>query len=226
MDRLFYLYLVSAIFGAGVILIDFFSNALSSFQSGDDNADGDADGEANGDELPETIDDTGDDDSPHQNSEDTAPENYDSRGSIIADYKKYNSKSILQFISFLRTLVYFCAGFGVIGSFALLTGESATSSLMWSLPVGIITVLLFKAFKKIQQKKLDSSFSEKELVNLKGEALLPIKGKSMGKVRLFFGSLSLERYAMAANSEEQIKKGDKIVISSTGENVVYVKRIS
>jgi membrane protein implicated in regulation of membrane protease activity len=144
----------------------------------------------------------------------------------MVDYQNHKAKGFLQFISFLRTLVYFCAGFGIVGIFALLTGESALSSLFWSIPVGAVTVLIFKLFKRIQQNKLDSSFSDKELVNMKGEALLPIVADQMGKVRIRFGSITVERYAKLASKDIPVKKGDRIVISSVDKEVVYVRSLN
>ncbi|PWE00941.1 NfeD family protein [Marinilabilia rubra] len=211
MDKLFYLYVVAAVFGAGVLLVDSFSSVLSSSQSGDDDGgdDLDADGEVD-------VDSEGGDDSDH----------YEADGSDLVDYQKYKAKGFLQFISFLRTLVYFCAGFGVTGVFAILTGESTLSSLLWSIPVGLGTVLVFKLFRRIQQNKLDSSFADKELVNMKGEALLPIEGQQMGKVRIQFGSLTLERYAKLASNNQSINKGDRIVISNVDKEVVYVRSLN
>lgn len=212
MDKLFYLYIVAGVFGAGVLLVDSFSSFLSSVRGGggDDGVgnDMDSDGEAD-------VDSDGDD-----------GDHYEADGSNLVDYQKHKAKGILQFISFLRTLVYFCAGFGVTGVFALLTGESSLSSLLWSVPVGIGTVLLFKLFRRIQQNKLDSSFSDKELINMKGEALLPIEGQQMGKVRIQFGSLTLERYAKLASNNHSIKKGDRIVISNVDKKVVYVRSLN
>ncbi|WP_462318605.1 hypothetical protein [Marinilabilia sp.] len=211
MDKLFYLYVVAAVFGAGVLLVDSFSSVLSSSQSGDDDGGGDdMDGDVEAD-----VDSEGDD-----------SDHYEADGSDLVDYQKYKARGFLQFVSFLRTLVYFCAGFGVTGVFAILTGESTLSSLLWSIPVGLGTVLVFKLFRRIQQNKLDSSFSDKELVNMKGEALLPIEGAQMGKVRIQFGSLTVERYAKLASNNPSIKKGDRIVISNVDKEVVYVRSLN
>ncbi|ASB49084.1 hypothetical protein [Alkalitalea saponilacus] len=221
MDQLIYLYITAGVFGAGVILVDFFTNAISSFQSGEDDGSS-SDNESsydNDSEGSDTLADTLDDMPSHPSGKNGE------KGSIIIDYKKRHSGVVLEFIRLLRTLVYFCAGFGLTGTFAILTGESIVSSLLWSVSVGFITVFLFKLFKRIQQRKLDSSFSDHELINLKGEALLPIEGSSMGKVRIFFGSLTLERYARTIPGEASIKKGDPILICKSEHDVVYVKRI-
>ncbi len=222
MDRLLYLYIFTGIFGVGVILVDLFTNAISSFQGdGEDGGDGD-DGEgddgddADGTRLSDIIDLS--DANPDSDSSPAV------QGSYMIDYRRHKTSTVLKFIGFLRTLVYFSAGFGIIGSFALLTGETRLSSLLWSLPVGLITVLIFKLFKRIQNKKLDSSFSEKELLHLKGEALLPIEGEAMGKVKINFGSVTLERYARLAYKDQPVQKGDAIVISKVDNEVVYIQK--
>jgi len=202
MDRLYYLYIVAGIFGAGVILIDFFSSVLSSFE--DDIDTGDEEGDASSDDA----------------------EHHSSDGSNLVDYTRYKARGFLQFISFLRVLVYFCAGFGITGIFALLTGESAVSSIIWSGFVGLGTVAIYKIFRKIQRNKLDSSFSDKELLNMKGEALLPMKGESLGKVKIFFGTMTVERYAKPASGEVDINKGDPVVISNVDKDVVYVRNLN
>jgi membrane protein implicated in regulation of membrane protease activity len=183
---------------------------LSSFEEG---GDGDVDAS---DSETDVNDTSGDDDGEH----------YDSDGSNLVDYHKYKARGLLQFIAFLRTLVYFCAGFGVTGIFALLTGESTLSSLLWSAFVGLGTVGIYKVFRKIQRNKLDSSFSDRELLNMKGEALLPMSGDSMGKVRIHFGSITVERYAKSASKETSIKKGEAIVISNVDSDVVYVRNLN
>jgi membrane protein implicated in regulation of membrane protease activity len=219
MDRLLYLYIFTGMFGIGVILVDLFTNAISSFQ-GDGEDGGDGDGEDADDARLSDIIDISDVDSPDAGS------TQEIQGSYMVDYRRHKYSTVLKFIGFLRTLVYFSAGFGIIGTFALLTGESRLSSLLWSVPVGLITVLIFKLFKRIQNRKLDSSFSEKELLHLTGEALLPIEGDAMGKVKINFGSVTLERYAKLAFKNAPVQKGDAIVISQVDSDVVYVQKQS
>ncbi|GAO28005.1 hypothetical protein [Geofilum rubicundum] len=217
MDRLLYLYIFTGMFGVGVILVDLFTNAISSFQGdGEDGGDGE---DADDTRLSDLID-LSDADSPD------AGTTQEIQGSYMVDYRRHKYSTVLKFIGFLRTLVYFSAGFGIIGTFALLTGESRISSLLWSIPVGLITVLIFKLFKRIQNKKLDSSFSENELLHLKGEALLPIEGDAMGKVKINFGSVTLERYAKLAFKNTPVQKGDAIVISKVDSDVVYIQKQS
>ena len=220
MDRLLYLYIATGVFGIGVIIVDFFTNAISSFQTdgGDGYGADDGDGDANGDDG----DDSNDSDQHHDTRISDVLRHGD--GSYMVDYKRHKSSMVLEFIGWLRTLVYFAAGFGIIGTFAILTGESRISSLLWSIPVGLVTVLIFKAFKHIQNKKLDSSFTERELINLSGEALLSIEGASMGKVRITFGSMTLERYAKLASADSPVKKGDKVVICNVDNDVVYIQK--
>ncbi len=223
MDQLLYLYIATGIFGIGVIIVDFFTNAISSFQTegGDGYSANDGDDGDDGD-----VSDDGDDSDNSDDNHDTRISDvlHTDKGSYMVDYKRHKSSMVLEFIGWLRTLVYFAAGFGIIGTFAILTGESRISSLLWSIPVGLVTVLIFKAFKHIQNKKLDSSFTERELLNLPAEALLSIEGASMGKVRITFGSMTLERYAKLASADSPVKKGDKVVICNVDNDVVYIQK--
>lgn len=222
MDRLLYLYIASGVFGLGVILVDFFTNAISSFQTDGGDADGD-DGGDDGDEGEESA--------PRMRELTDLAEGPDSdgdsprdKGSYITDYHRPRTSRVLKFIGYLRTLIYFCAGFGIIGSFALLTGESRLSSLLWSIPVGGITVLIFKLFKRIQNKQLDSSFSDRDFLDQGGENLLPLRPKEMGKVRIHFGKLQIERYARLAEGAAPLQKGDPIRVVRVDQEVVYVQK--
>ena len=220
MDRLLYLYIFTGIFGIGVILVDLFTNAISSFQGDGDDGDNGHSGDGHDDTSLSDVIDLSDAESADADADDM----HSVKGSYIVDYKRHKSSIVLEFIGLLRTIVYFSAGFGIIGTFALLTGESRISSLLWSIPVGLITVLIFKLFKRIQNKKLDSSFSEKELLHLKGKALLPIEGDAMGKVKINFGSVTLERYAKLAFKNAPVQKGDAIVVSKVDSGVVYIQK--
>ena len=222
MDRLLYLYIATGVFGIGVIVVDFFTNAISSFQTDGGDGDGHSADDGDGDDDGDQSDDG--DDSHHNHDTRISDVLHHDKGSYMVDYKRHKSSMVLEFIGWLRTLVYFAAGFGIIGTFAILTGESRISSLLWSIPVGLVTVLIFKAFKHIQNKRLDSSFTERELLNLTGEALLSIEGSSMGKVRITFGSMTLERYAKLASADSPVQKGDKVVICNVDKDVVYIQK--
>lgn len=223
MDRLLYLYIASGVFGLGVILVDFFTNAISSFQTDGDDG-GDADGEDDGEESAPRMRELADLAEGPDGESDADGDSPRDKGSYIVDHYRPRTSIVLKFIGILRTLVYFCAGFGIIGSFALLTGESRLSSLLWSLPVGAITVLIFKLFKRIQNKQLDSSFDHREFLNQSGENLLPLKALEMGKVRIRFGSLEIERYARLAEGAAPLQKGDPIRVVRVDQEVVYVQK--
>ncbi len=226
MDRLLYLYLATGIFGAGVIIVLFLSNAFASFGDGDEGpADSEFGDDSSDDGFSDDASDTDGNDG-FDDSDDISSDDGDSENSTnyVVDYNRYRSRGILQFMSTLRTMVFFCVGFGTVGSFALLTGESRISSLIWSIPVGIVTVLIFHFFKNMQQKKLDSSIQDKELIQQRGTALLPFSGSSIGKVKITFGSLQIERYAKCSSPDDSIAKGDPVIVQSTDDEYVYVKK--
>ena len=60
--------------------------------------------------------------------------------------------SILSILAYLRSLVYFCLGFGPMGLFSLATDVSGTKSLFWSVPTGIGAAILARLFFRFQRK--------------------------------------------------------------------------
>ncbi|MFW5807714.1 MAG: hypothetical protein ACOC2H_08950 [Spirochaetota bacterium] len=227
MERLLYLYLASGIFGAGVTLVLFFTSAFGAVTDGTADGENDiADGETMADSTADTADDGSiDDDGGEEFTADDDMYEHSPSGSYVLDYNRHRGNTILYIMGKLRTLVFFCAGFGTVGTFAILTGESPLSSIIWSIPVGVVTVLIFQFFKNLQQKSLDSSFSDQELVNLQGSALLPLSDGSPGKVRISFGRLEVVRYANVHKPDVTIEKGDRIRVVRVDDDFVYVDKM-
>lgn len=227
MDLLLTIYIATAIFGFGIVLIDLVS-AVSGATDGDDgHADGhsgDSDGDAdfNGDADGDADGGADGDGDGHEGDHDGASEAHAAHdGSHMTHPKKYNKNIIFRILGAMRSLVYFSFGFGSIGWFALATGKSVISSLIWSVSVGIIITVLAKLLRRIQRTELDSQFKNEEIIMSKADVLVSIRNGQMGKVRIHVGSSYVERYAKSSNPAIDIEKGTEVrVIDITKEYVI------
>ena len=120
---------------------------------------------------------------------------------------------VLSFLRWLRTLVYFCLGFGPFGLAAGAFGSGPVGSLVWSLAGGVSMSVLARLFFRFQRTRLDSSLHDEELLMEPGTVIVPIAAGSMGKVRVLFGQSVTERYARAEDGSEEFASGDRVVIS-------------
>ncbi len=131
---------------------------------------------------------------------------------------------VLSFLRWLRTLVYFCLGFGPFGLAAGAFGSGPVGSLVWSLAGGVSMSVLARLFFRFQRTRLDSSLHDEELLMEPGTVIVPIAAGSMGKVRVLFGQSVTERYARAEDSSEEFASGEQVVISRITQQCVYVRR--
>ena len=131
---------------------------------------------------------------------------------------------VLSFLRWLRTLVYFCVGFGPFGLAAGAFGSGPVGSLLWSLAGGVSMSILARQFFRFQRTRLDSSLRDEELLMEPGTVIVPIAAGSMGKVRVLFGQSVTERYARAEEQSEAFGAGDRVVISRVTEQCVYVRK--
>jgi membrane protein implicated in regulation of membrane protease activity len=131
---------------------------------------------------------------------------------------------VLSFLRWLRTLVYFCLGFGPFGLAAGAFGSGPVGSVLWSLAGGVSMSVLARLFFRFQRTRLDSSLHDEELLMEPGSVIVPIAAGGMGKVRVLFGQSVSERYARAENGSDEFASGDRVVISRVTEECVYVRR--
>ena len=132
--------------------------------------------------------------------------------------------SVLSFLRWARSLVYFCLGFGPFGLAAGAFGSGATGRLMWSLFGGVATAILARQFFRFQRTRLDSSLQDEELLMESATVIVPIAAGGMGKVRVHFGQSVAERYARAEQADQGFAMDDRVVISQVTEQCVYVRR--
>ena len=131
---------------------------------------------------------------------------------------------VLSFLRWLRTLVYFCLGFGPFGLAAGAFGSGPVASLVWSLAGGVSMSVLARLFFRLQRTRLDSSLHDEELLMERGTVIVPIAAGGMGKVRVLFGQSVTERYARAEDGAQAFASGDRVVVSRITEQCVYVRR--
>ena len=131
---------------------------------------------------------------------------------------------VLSFLRWLRTLVYFCLGFGPFGLAAGAFGSGPVASLIWSLAGGVSMSVLARLFFRFQRTRLDSTLHDEELLMEPGTVIVPIAAGSMGRVRVHFGQSVTDRYARAEDETEEFASGDRVVIARITEQCVYVRR--
>ena len=131
---------------------------------------------------------------------------------------------VLSMLRLVRTLIYFCLGFGPFGLAAGWFGSGPAGSLIWSLAGGVSMSVLARLFFRFQRTRLDSTLHDDELLMEPGTVIVPIAAGSMGKVRVLFGQSVAERYARAEDQAEEFGAGARVVISRVTEQCVYVRR--
>jgi membrane protein implicated in regulation of membrane protease activity len=228
------LYIGAAIFGIGVISLDFLG--ILGEHQGDDSADGafdlDVDGGAEGDfadGFALDVDASGGDLSTDGPGVQIGGSDFDAgdatTGHTLGDgaYTRKNAGHLaLQLMAYLRLLVYFAAGFGPTGWVALSTGRGALNSLMWASVAGIISLLLAQAFFRLQQSNTDSTLHVQELLRQQATVTIPLSHREMGKVRVQIGMSVTEQYALASRPDLSFKSGDKVLITRVTDECVYV----
>lgn len=131
---------------------------------------------------------------------------------------------LLSMLRYARIGVYFALGFGPVGLVAVATGSSPLASLAWALPGGIASAWLARAFFRFQQRDVDSSIREAELLLERARVIVPLSHRTMGKVRVSIGQIVLERYALAEDEWETFRADDLVEIVRVTDDCVYVQR--
>ena len=131
---------------------------------------------------------------------------------------------VLLMLRYLPTLVYFALGFGPLGLAAEATGAGILGSLASAVPGGLVAAWLAQAFWRWQQRDVDSSVREHELLLERARVLVPLSSTAMGKVRLRVGPMLVERYALAEDEWEAFRTNDVVEIVRVTDECVYVRR--
>lgn len=220
------IYIGTAVFGIGVTIVDMLGFIGNNEGEGDaevadgihgEDVDGDfdADGDAHGDHHG---DDFGHDDGDAE-GDDTHGEDDLSK---IAHDRKGVKNPLLNLLSLLRSAVYFSMGFGPVGIVAILVGYKGVTNLFWSIPVGIIALVITKSVRKIQANKLDSQLKDSELIMAEAEVIVSIKPGMMGKVRVKLDRGVTDRYARAEEKSKGYPVESKVRVVNISEECLFV----
>ncbi|WP_455382713.1 NfeD family protein [Salinispira pacifica] len=228
MGWLLSVYIGAAVFGVGVTLVDLLGllgshegdHAGSSDQDagghGDDDFGGNAgeSAEAASPELDAAPEALADHDAADQN------ENVES---VTGHDRPERRSYVLRLLTIVRSIIYFCLGFGPVGWFALATTGSAVTSLYWSVPVGVVALFGTRALRRFMRRELNSEISTSELLMERGVVIVSIGAGELGRVRIKLGDVYVERFARAASPETAIHAGTTVRVTDVSEECVYVE---
>lgn len=132
-------------------------------------------------------------------------------------------RGIIGILRYIRTFIYFCAGFGPTGLAAGLFGYGTGSKFLWALGTGAIVAVIARALFRFQHQDLDSTIAQHELLAERAEVTVPISGGKMGKVRLRVGVSVVEKFAVAAEPTDSFARGALVRIIETNNDCVTVE---
>jgi len=216
MGWLLSLYITTTVFGVGVTLVDLFGGfGARSEDTSDGEASAAVDEAAVGDEgtAGEESDTEGAD-------EDGA----DDRVSVVAHDQRQRGNAVIRILSVARSVVYFSLGFGPVGLFATLRGESVGIGLAWSIPVGVGVMIGTRLLRKVLRQEIDSQFKGEDFIMERGKVIVSIGQGQIGKVRIDVGGVYADRYAKAKNNEEDIPAGAGVRVVDVTDEYIYVEK--
>ena len=208
-------YIGCTLFSVSITVLDFLGFLSGSQDDGGDAADARDAGDAQGGEVEHggMSFDT-----------DLPPDEVHSGKTAPADITHPTGRvAVLSVLSYLRSLVYFCLGFGPTGWVAITLGNSAVKSLIWAVPAGMAAFVLAQAFFRFQRTDTDSSLQSEELYFQRATVIVPLTHDTMGKVRVRVGMNVTEQYALAAEPNTQFEKGDTVWVTNVTPECVYVE---
>lgn len=159
-----------------------------------------------------------------QGDHDGAGESAD-HGAVADDDAPTDARTpLLSILRYLRMAVYFALGFGPLGLVAQVAGATALGSLAWAAPGGIAAAVLAHRFFRFQQRDVDSTVRDEELLFEHAGVIVPLSSTAMGKVRVKLGQAVVERYALAEDAGDTFRTGEVVEIVRVEDNCVYVRR--
>ncbi|MFP4375920.1 MAG: hypothetical protein ACLFP4_02650 [Spirochaetales bacterium] len=203
MNWLLSLYIGATVFGAGITLIDLMGVLGGEQADGEADADGEIDGDA------DAADDAGGEHPP----------------SVLGHDRRRPGDRILALLSLLRTLVYFCLGFGPVGWFAVATGEALGATLAWSFGAGVVVLIGAKILRRLLRSELSSSIKESDLLFERGSITVTIMPGRLGKARIKLGNAYIDRYARATDAEARITTGTEVQVVELGPDGIVVEEL-
>lgn len=217
MSWLLPIYISTGIFGLGVILIDMFGILGHGHHDGssdsDDSIDHDFDHSSDHD-----TDHSGNNDSGYSEYQDGSQEHY----SVIAHDNIKSVSLIFQLLFILRCFVYFSIGFGLVGFILTVFSKMNSASLLFSMPTGIVTMTGAIMLRRLQRTNLDSQVTMKELETSNAEILVSVKKGQIGKARILYKGIYVDRYVKAIDNNKEFKTGDKVQVVKVEDDILYI----
>jgi membrane protein implicated in regulation of membrane protease activity len=130
---------------------------------------------------------------------------------------------VLSILVFLRLLVYFCLGFGPSGWVAMEAGWGPWRSLLLAVPVGAASLVLARAFFRLQRRDTGAVAPAADLVSEHATVIVPLNASEMGKVRVSAGMTVSDLYALAADPNHEYHDGETVQIVRVTDDCVYVR---
>lgn len=237
------LYIAASVFGVGITLIDLFSGIGDHDSSGGHDADGldgpDVGGAADdgGDLDADTVGDLSghidghldghiDGDGGADLGDADVDGDADSDGyheSLVAHDRGKKRNPLFRIVTALRSLIYFSLGFGPVGLFGTLTGMAAGTTLLWSLPSGLGSLIIARLLRRLLKTELNSAVSDGELIMSAATVLVTIKPGFMGKIRIKTGGAYVDRYARGKDPSREISKDSIVRVVDYSEECLIVE---
>ncbi|MBI4853387.1 MAG: hypothetical protein HY819_16460 [Acidobacteria bacterium] len=209
------IYLVTTIFGVGVMLLDLLGVFAHSFGVSHSDSNSQSQTPEDISQMDHNLAHQSDHQANHQSDHQT--NNHNSHNHHIP---------LLSVLRYIRMFVYFCAGFGPMGLLAEFSGSGLLGALAWSMLGGLASTSMGLFFFRLQQKDLDSTVHMEDLFLGKAEVIVPITNGNMGKVRIITGQSVAERYALAENPLDSFSKDSEVDIVRVTDECVYVRPAS
>lgn len=203
-------YIAAAVFGGGITLIDL----LGLLGHGGDHGGADHGGSAHDAGAHHA--------GPTLHAHETEGRGTAQASLVAPDAQPPRAEIGLRVLSAARTLVYFCFGFGPIGWIASAFGAPPASSLLWSIPTGLLFAATGLALRRFQRMTLDSQVRDSDLLMETAEVVVPIEPSRVGKVRFMIGGGYVERFARARDPSVALAKGTRVRVVSSDEDGVVV----
>lgn len=130
---------------------------------------------------------------------------------------------VSRIASALRLLVYFALGSGAMGLIAILKGLGPLQGLGWSVGAGVAAALISRLVRGLARKELDSTFKSEELLMEEAEIVVPVEPGMMGQAELRKFGANLDIYVKASDPKLALPKGTRVRIVDGSEELYTVE---
>ncbi|RJS94149.1 NfeD family protein [Salinisphaera sp. Q1T1-3] len=135
--------------------------------------------------------------------------------------QRRSGHALFTLLGALRLVIYFGLGFGPMGLVATVLGANAFVSLVCALAAGVVAAVLYRRVIRFQQKDLDSTVHDRDLIGERAEVLIAIHPGEIGRVRIALDQLVCDRYA-ASDADDFIPKGARVAVVAVSDRGLIV----